>query len=146
LLLNFQSKTIEFASIPSIPSIPALINIDEKRGDGMRFAEFRPKSYEIIVTAPQTVITPETYHSISDAEELLHIPVEAPEVTAKRRKMYLLAWMAAKELEQKPPTTEEWEVCSRAFDLLKQIASKDYQLSKLKNKEKIPEPFVHIER
>jgi sucrose-6-phosphate hydrolase SacC (GH32 family) len=111
----------------------------------VRFNEFKPRSYEIVVTAPQTVIPPETYHSISDTEELLHIPIEAPEVTSKRRKMYLLAWMAMKELEQKPPTTEEWEICRRAYALLKKIASKDYQLNQLKGTGKSTESFVQIE-
>ena len=59
--------------------------------------------------------------------------------------MYLLAWMAMKELEQVPPTDQEWEICLKAFEILKQIASKDYQLTQLKNKQKAKVPFAEIE-
>lgn len=102
----------------------------------MRFHEFDPKNYEVVVAAPETVATPEVYRTFDTEEVLLHIPIEAPEKASKRRKIYLLAWMAMKELEQKPPTEHEWETCRRAFEIMKKIASKDYELTQLKNKNK----------
>ncbi len=107
------------------------------------------RSYEIIVTAPQTVEVPGMYHSVSeDGEELLHIPIEAEEKIAKRRKQYLLAFYAAKqamELQNAPPSEEEWESCRRAYKTLLKIANLTYQLDQLKSRGDSDDPYVEID-
>jgi hypothetical protein len=107
------------------------------------------RSYEIIVTAPQTVEVPEMYHSVSkDGEELLHIPLEAEEKIARRRRMYLLAFhtaMKTMELQNIPPSEAEWESCKKAYEILQKIANLTYQLDQLKGRCDSVDPYVEID-